>query len=327
MSTRNRFVKGSGCYTCKDCGKKTRSVGNGDNEHIGLCVRCYDKAGDENSVSDGYMTQEQFDAKWNVSPASPTPTEKVRVSVSITWGREFNGEYNALTPGKGCYVEVMEHEPVLATRGAGFRGCPLGSGTTVEAAILDFVSRGRHEYLGKQRLERAMIEVVRTNDYRTPTEVTPVQATRTITLPNGTVATVSSPSSEEVPTVTATETAKPKVAVSSVKSVQVDELSSSRERKRIAESVKESGIRWTPIRLALCKALVSLNATSHMGAIDRAAIAKRAKVEESQVMHTLYKDQPLGVGDFVRSHRDENNTLLYYLTGKGKREFEKVSKA
>lgn len=62
--TRDRFVKGSGCYECISCKKKTRSTGNGDNEHARMCVRCYEKAGDENAVADGHMTEEEFNAKW-----------------------------------------------------------------------------------------------------------------------------------------------------------------------------------------------------------------------------------------------------------------------
>ncbi len=60
----NRFQRGSGCYTCAVCKKLTRSTGRGDNEHVGLCAYCYDKAGDENAVSDGHMTQAEFDAKY-----------------------------------------------------------------------------------------------------------------------------------------------------------------------------------------------------------------------------------------------------------------------
>ena len=66
---RNRFVKGSGCYECIACHKKTRSTGNGDNEHCRLCVRCYDIAGDENAVTDGDMSKEEFFAKWQQYPS------------------------------------------------------------------------------------------------------------------------------------------------------------------------------------------------------------------------------------------------------------------
>lgn len=62
----SRFQKGSGCYDCVICGKHTRATGRGDNEHVNLCVTCYDKAGDENAVSDGHMTREEFNAKWEV---------------------------------------------------------------------------------------------------------------------------------------------------------------------------------------------------------------------------------------------------------------------
>ena len=60
----NRFAKGSGCYTCSCCKKLTRSTGRGDNENVGLCADCYDRAGDENAVSDGTMTQAEFDKRW-----------------------------------------------------------------------------------------------------------------------------------------------------------------------------------------------------------------------------------------------------------------------
>jgi hypothetical protein len=74
-SKNSRFQKGSGCYVCIGCQKKTRSTGNGDNEHCRLCETCYEKAGDENALSDGDMTKEAFDAKWN----APTHNGRPRV--------------------------------------------------------------------------------------------------------------------------------------------------------------------------------------------------------------------------------------------------------
>jgi hypothetical protein len=58
-----RFRKGAGCYTCIYCGKRTRDTGNGGGDYE-LCKRCLDKAGDENLLSDGTITQEEFDRKW-----------------------------------------------------------------------------------------------------------------------------------------------------------------------------------------------------------------------------------------------------------------------
>lgn len=52
MKTTNRFARGSGLYTCRVCGRKTRSTGRGDNEMIELCAECYDLGGEENSLSD-----------------------------------------------------------------------------------------------------------------------------------------------------------------------------------------------------------------------------------------------------------------------------------
>ena len=48
---RNRFGVG-GCYTCRDCKRKTRSTGRGDNENCGLCVECYEKCSIENQMAD-----------------------------------------------------------------------------------------------------------------------------------------------------------------------------------------------------------------------------------------------------------------------------------
>lgn len=63
----SRFNKGSGCYTCQSCGKKTRDV-NREEGAARLCSDCYEKAGDENAVTDGLMTQQQFDSKWSSGP-------------------------------------------------------------------------------------------------------------------------------------------------------------------------------------------------------------------------------------------------------------------
>lgn len=47
----NRFQRGSGCFTCDQCGKQTRNTG--DNGPTGLCQACYDKCGMENAHADG----------------------------------------------------------------------------------------------------------------------------------------------------------------------------------------------------------------------------------------------------------------------------------
>lgn len=67
-TTANRFEKGSGVYTCRSCKKLTRSTGRGDNENISLCARCFDMGGDENAVSDGHMTREDFITRWGQEP-------------------------------------------------------------------------------------------------------------------------------------------------------------------------------------------------------------------------------------------------------------------
>jgi hypothetical protein len=60
-----RFTKGYGnhkgsTYTCSICGKLTRDTGEGE-ASVEQCAYCFLEGGLENSLSDGYITQEQFD--------------------------------------------------------------------------------------------------------------------------------------------------------------------------------------------------------------------------------------------------------------------------
>ena len=43
---------GGGVFSCAVCGRRTRATGRGDNEHVTLCVECFDLAGEFNSLSD-----------------------------------------------------------------------------------------------------------------------------------------------------------------------------------------------------------------------------------------------------------------------------------
>jgi len=49
----SHFARGSGLFTCRVCKRSTRATGNNDNEHVTLCVQCYELAGIENSFLDG----------------------------------------------------------------------------------------------------------------------------------------------------------------------------------------------------------------------------------------------------------------------------------
>lgn len=57
-NTRARFQRGSGCFNCTVCGRKTRSTGRGDNEHVRQCEECYEMGGIENLFEDGRETPE-----------------------------------------------------------------------------------------------------------------------------------------------------------------------------------------------------------------------------------------------------------------------------
>ena len=52
MRNKSRFERGSGCYVCGCCGRRTRSTGRGDNEMVGLCAECFEVGGLENEISD-----------------------------------------------------------------------------------------------------------------------------------------------------------------------------------------------------------------------------------------------------------------------------------
>jgi len=53
----DKFKRGSGCFSCKSCGRQTRDTG--DNGELQLCSECYEMAGIENSIADGNATDEE----------------------------------------------------------------------------------------------------------------------------------------------------------------------------------------------------------------------------------------------------------------------------
>ena len=66
-STRaGKFNRGSnaGTATCGTCGRIRQKA---NMERVGgmpICNDCWDMAGDENAVQDGYMTAAEFEARW-----------------------------------------------------------------------------------------------------------------------------------------------------------------------------------------------------------------------------------------------------------------------
>jgi len=64
----SKFQKGSTCYDCRICGKKTRETGDSES-FIRLCRHCSQISGDENSVADGHMTVEEFREIWGQDPS------------------------------------------------------------------------------------------------------------------------------------------------------------------------------------------------------------------------------------------------------------------
>ena len=58
----NKFKKGSGCFTCQACGKRTRST-NLDHADYEMCEFCFEEALLENSLSDGSITEQDFNIR------------------------------------------------------------------------------------------------------------------------------------------------------------------------------------------------------------------------------------------------------------------------
>ena len=56
QAQRRGFVKGGGTtYACRCCKRTTRPTGTGDNDGVQLCEECYELAGYENMIADGYL--------------------------------------------------------------------------------------------------------------------------------------------------------------------------------------------------------------------------------------------------------------------------------
>lgn len=72
---RNRFQKGSGCYNCAVCGKRTRSTGNGDNENLMQCEKCYEEGGLINEHSDSGGQHHGYEGKGGRCPECPSCRE------------------------------------------------------------------------------------------------------------------------------------------------------------------------------------------------------------------------------------------------------------
>ena len=60
MSDNSKFRKGLGVYTCSCCGKQTRETGKSESFN-GLCAYCLEEGEWENALSDGDISEEQFD--------------------------------------------------------------------------------------------------------------------------------------------------------------------------------------------------------------------------------------------------------------------------
>ncbi len=79
-ATPGKFTKGAntGTLVCDDCGarKQVANMAVHTAKGHGVCVPCYDKAGDDNSVSDGHMTCAEFRSKYGTHSEYCDGTDK-----------------------------------------------------------------------------------------------------------------------------------------------------------------------------------------------------------------------------------------------------------
>jgi hypothetical protein len=59
-SNHSRFQPRSAIYECSSCVKKTRETGQGESS-CGVCAYCFLIGSEENALSDGTITQAEFD--------------------------------------------------------------------------------------------------------------------------------------------------------------------------------------------------------------------------------------------------------------------------
>lgn len=78
----SRFQRGSGVYTCRICSKQTRETGQSESG-AELCAKCYEMSGDENSVADRVITEQEFFERWNTH--SRYYKEETELLAETTW--------------------------------------------------------------------------------------------------------------------------------------------------------------------------------------------------------------------------------------------------
>ena len=93
---KTRFQRGTGCFACKSCGKRTRDVG--DNGSVRLCPLCDAKALNGNSLSDaGYAGD-----AWAVFANCKTPAECDKL-LTDELAKLRQADPHAGTGFHGCY--------------------------------------------------------------------------------------------------------------------------------------------------------------------------------------------------------------------------------
>ena len=110
------FKKGSGCYECVICGKKTRAgVGDDSSALLGQCASCYEEAGAENAIMDGTMTVEAFVKEFGHQPESQPPSEVAAEVTPQTLINDAVETLNALTAETPADVKAAVIDKAIET--------------------------------------------------------------------------------------------------------------------------------------------------------------------------------------------------------------------
>lgn len=94
------FTKGSGCYTCTMCGRKTRDDGNGDSVHCGLCSQCYEYSGLENEMLD-------YEPGYSTTELNPERMEELRKEVLSKGGNDTYLRYHLRNESMGIVQAAL----------------------------------------------------------------------------------------------------------------------------------------------------------------------------------------------------------------------------
>jgi hypothetical protein len=128
------FGKGTGCYTCACCQKKTRSTGRGDNENVGLCAGCFDLASLDNHHRDNCSSHV---AEQNDVVSCPECGPEARALIAAGAGSEGDARALAMYEANAEHIVAAETKAPSKPKVAALRAlvAALDSGDAEKVAV------------------------------------------------------------------------------------------------------------------------------------------------------------------------------------------------